>query len=63
MSPAFDAEIERGTILLEINRRPVTSVTDYLRLTEGARAGDVLAFYLLVPDSGRVLRAVRIDEP
>ena len=64
MSPAFDAEIERGAVVLEINRRPVTSVADYHRLTEGARAGDVLAFYLYVPDSrGRALRAVRIDAP
>jgi Do/DeqQ family serine protease len=63
MSPAFDAEIERGAVVLEINRRPVTSVIDYHRLTEGARAGDVLAFYLYVPDTGRALRAVRIDAP
>jgi serine protease Do len=63
MSPGFDAEIERGAIVLEINRRPVTSVAEYRRLTEGARAGDVLAFYLYVPDSGRALRAVRIDAP
>ena len=53
MSPAFDAEIERGAVVLEINRRPVTSAADYNRLTAGARTGDVLAFYLYVPDSGR----------
>jgi len=63
MSPAFDAEIERGAVVLEINRRPVTSAADYSRLTASARTGDVLAFYLYVPDSGRTLRAVRIDAP
>jgi serine protease Do len=64
MSPAYDAEISRGAILLEINRRPVTSVGDYERLTGGARGGDVLAFYLYVPESGqRSLRTVRIDAP
>jgi serine protease Do len=63
MSPAFDAEIERGAVVLEINRRPVTSTADYSRLTASARTGDVLAFYLYVPDSGRTLRAVRIDAP
>ncbi len=63
MSPAFDAEIERGAVVLEINRRSVTSAADYNRLTAGARTGDVLAFYLYVPDSGRTLRAVRIDAP
>ena len=32
-------------------------------MTAGARTGDVLTFYLYVPDSGRTLRAVRIDAP
>jgi serine protease Do len=63
MSPAFDAEIERGAVVLEINRRPVTSTAAYRRLTASARTGDVLAFYLYVPDLGRALRAVRIDAP
>ena len=63
MSPAFDAEIERGAVVLEINRRAVTSPADYRRLTASARTGDVLAFYLYVPDAGRTLRAVRIDAP
>jgi serine protease Do len=63
MSPAHDADIERGAVVLEINRRPVTSAAEYSRLTAGARTGDVLTFYLYVPDSGRTLRAVRIDAP
>jgi len=63
MSAAFDADIERGAVVLEINRRPVTSASDYRRLTAMARTGDVLAFYLYVPDSGRAVRAVRIDTP
>ena len=63
MSPAFDAEIERGAVILEINRRRVTSAAEYSRMTAGARTGDVLTFYLYVPDSGRTLRAVRIDAP
>src|SRR5215218_5453940 len=63
MSPAFDAEIERGAVILEINRRPVPSAAEYGRLTSGARNGDVLTFYVYVPDSGRTLRAVRIDAP
>jgi serine protease Do len=64
MSPAYDAEIARGAVLLEINRRPVTSVDEYQRLTGRSRAGDVLAFYLYMPESGqRSLRTVRIDAP
>jgi serine protease Do len=63
MSPAFDADIERGYVVLEINRHPVRSTDDYRRLTAGARAGDVLAFYLYVPElQQRALRTVRIDD-
>jgi serine protease Do len=64
MSPAFDADIERGVVVLEINRREVSSVADFERATRGARPGDVLAFYLYSPDvDQRTLRAVRIDTP
>jgi serine protease Do len=62
MSPAFDAEIERGHILLEINRQPVRSVEEYRRLTESAGRGDVLTLYLFKPEeSGRALHTVKID--
>ena len=47
MSPAFDADIERGHVLLEINRQPVRSVEDYRRLDGRARPGDVLTLYRL----------------
>jgi len=64
MSPAFDAEIARGHVVLEVNRAPVGSVGDFARLTAGARAGDVLTLYLYMPDrEQRVLRTVRIDGP
>jgi serine protease Do len=62
MSPAFDAEIERGQVLLEINRQPVRSVQDYQRLVGQARPGDVLAFYLYQPQSlRRTLQTIKID--
>ena len=50
MSPAFDADIERGHVLLEINRQPVRSIEDYRRLTASARPGEVLALYLFKPE-------------
>src|SRR5262245_5207871 len=63
MSPAFDAEIERGHIVLEINRHPVRTIEDFRRLTESARPGDVLVVYLYVPEiQQRRLTTVRIDE-
>ena len=60
--PAFDAEIERGHILLEINRQPVRSIDDYRRLTANLRSGEVLALYLFKPEiPRRELRTVRVD--
>ena len=39
LSPAYDAGIERGQVMLEINRRPVRSVDEFRRLVRRARAG------------------------
>ena len=62
MGPAFDAQIERGHVLLEINRQPVHSVEEFRRLTAGARAGDVLTMYLFKPELGqRTLETVKLD--
>jgi serine protease Do len=63
MSPAFDADIDRGHVVLEVNRRPVRSIEEFRRLTSAARPGDVLAIYTYVPEiQQRQLRTVRIDE-
>jgi serine protease Do len=63
MSPAFDAEIDRGHVVLEVNRRPVRTIDEFRRLTMGARPGDILAIYTYVPEiQQRQLRTVRIDE-
>jgi serine protease Do len=63
MSPAFDADIERGHVLLEINRQRVRNIEDYRRLTDGARAGDILTMYLYKPElNQRSLETVKIDE-
>ncbi len=39
--PASEAQIERGDVLLEINRQPIRSYADFTRLTNGLRAGDL----------------------
>jgi serine protease Do len=63
MSPAFDADIERGHVLLEINRQPVQSIDDYRRITSTARPGDVLMLYLYKPEiEQRALLTVKIDQ-
>jgi serine protease Do len=62
MSPAFDAEIGRNFVLLEINRRPVRSIDEYRRLTADARPGDILALYVYNPEDGsRTLHTVKVD--
>ena len=61
MSPAFDADVERGHVVLEINRQPVRSIEDYRRLTARARPGDVLTLYLFKPESGRALHTLKIE--
>ena len=63
MSPAFDAEIDRGHVVLEVNRRPVRTPEEYRRITNAVRPGDILAVYTYVPEiQQRQLRTVRIDE-
>jgi serine protease Do len=62
MSPAFDADVERGHILLEVNRQSVETLADYRRLTGGARAGDVLALYVYKPElEQRAIHTVKIE--
>jgi serine protease Do len=62
MSPAYDAEIARGHVLLEINRQPVESIEDFRRLTGGARPGDILTLYLYKPElEQRSLQTLKIE--
>jgi len=63
MSPAFDADIERGHVVLEINRQRIQSIEDYRRLTDHARPGDILTMYLYKPElNQRALETIKIDE-
>ena len=47
--PGFQALLRRGFVIMEINRRPVLSVSDYERQVRAARPGDVLALYIYDP--------------
>jgi len=63
MSASFDGGIERGTVLLEINRQSVESVADYRRLARTARPGDILTLYIYAPDlDQRQLKTIRVEE-
>ena len=63
MSSSFDGGIERGTVLLEINRQPVASVADYRRVARTAHPGDILTLYVYSPDlEQRQLKTIRVEE-
>jgi serine protease Do len=60
-SAGYDAGITRGQILLEINRRSVSSVVAYRRLVQ-AQPGGVLAVFLYDPDlDQRAIHTVRTE--
>jgi S1-C subfamily serine protease len=62
MSPAFDADIERGHVVLEINRQPVRSVEEYRRLTDRVAPGDILTMYVYKPElSQRTLETIKFE--
>jgi serine protease Do len=63
LSPTFEGGIERGTVLLEINRQSVPSVAEFRRIARAAQPGDVLTLYVYSPElDQRELKTVRIDE-
>ncbi|HKB10338.1 MAG TPA: Do family serine endopeptidase [Vicinamibacterales bacterium] len=63
MSASFDGGIERGTVLLEINRQAVESVADYRRLARTAHPGDILTLYIYAPDlDQRQLKTIRVED-
>jgi hypothetical protein len=63
MSASFDAELRRNLVILQVNRRPVTSAAEYRRVAEAARPGDVLVLYLYLPDvKQRKLVTVRVEQ-
>jgi serine protease Do len=62
MSAAQDAGIERGHIILEINREPVDSVAKLRRVVERVRPGDALAVFIYIPEiEEKNIRTVRMD--
>lgn len=62
LGPAGEAGIERGQILMEINRQSIGSLAEFSRATRGLKPGDVLVVYLYVPELDQhTLRTIRID--
>jgi serine protease Do len=62
MSAAQEAGIDRGHVILEINRQPVNSVARMRRVIEAAPRGAALAVFLYVPEIDETnIRTVRLD--
>ncbi|MGE0041191.1 MAG: trypsin-like peptidase domain-containing protein [Vicinamibacterales bacterium] len=61
-SAAYDAGIERGHLILEVNRQPVDSVADFRRIVEGVRPGGVLSVFVYLPEiDQRNIRTLRVE--
>jgi S1-C subfamily serine protease len=62
LSPADDADLRHGDVIIEINRMPVRTAGDYRHLAAAARPGDVLTFYVYDPGTGqRALHTLRAE--
>ena len=62
LSPADAADLQHGDVIIEINRKPVLTSSDYRRVVAAARPGDVPALYLYEPETGlRALRTIRVE--
>jgi serine protease Do len=62
LSPADDADLRHGDIILEINRTPVRTANDYRQITAAARPGDALTFYVYDPRAGaRAFHTLRAE--
>jgi S1-C subfamily serine protease len=63
-SAGADAALERGFVIMEINRQRVASVADYNRIVRAARPDEVLVFYIYRPTfQERKLVPIRVDAP
>jgi serine protease Do len=63
LSTAFESGIQRGDVLLELNRKPITSVADYRRLAGSTHVGEILTLFLYAPEAGqRQLKTLRVDD-
>lgn len=62
LSAAYDGGIDRGSLILEINRQPVNSIASFRRIINAVPLGEALAFYLYEPElEQRAIRTVRTE--
>ncbi len=62
LSPADEADMRHGDVIIEINRTPIRTAGDFRLVASAARPGDVLAFYIYDPGTGqRALHSLRAE--
>jgi serine protease Do len=62
LSPADEADLHLGDVIIEINRAAIRTAGDYRQAAAVAKPGDVLAFYIYDPATGqRALRTLRAE--
>jgi len=63
LSSSADNGLERGTVILEINRQRVETAADYRRIARAARVGDVLTLWVYSPDLvQRQIKTIRVED-
>ncbi|MGE5199581.1 MAG: PDZ domain-containing protein, partial [Rhodospirillaceae bacterium] len=62
LSPADEADLRHGDVIIEINRVPIRTAGDYRQAAAAARPGDILALYVFEPASGlRTIHTLRAE--
>ena len=62
LSPADEADLRHGDVIIEINRTPIRTAGDYRQVAASARPGDLLTFYVYDPAGGeRTLHTLRAE--
>ena len=62
LSPADEADLRHGDVIIEINRTPIRTAGDYRQVAAAARPGDLLTFYVYDPAGGeRTLHTLRAE--
>ena len=62
LSPADEADLRHGDVIIEINRTPIRTAGDYRQVAASARPGDLLTFYVYDPGGGeRTLHTLRAE--
>jgi len=63
LSAASESGLQRGQVLLELNRKPVMSVAEYRRAAGTTHVGDILTLFVYAPEAAqRQLKTLRVDD-